>query len=152
MESGSKLFNRYVFNRAASKRNIEKILSAIKTKPMSYYQIAEEIHVNCQTAKNYMKWLNQNGLVYISKWVWQKQGDRSFQVQYFAIGNRQNAPKPKPMTRAEIDKRRREKLKLDKEKLDKVNAKRRLKRQQIKLQPELQIWIRPQKISLSGQT
>ena len=152
MESGSKLFNRYAFNRTASKRNMQKILDLLKKKPMSYYQLAEEIHITYKSVANYLTWMNQQGMVYISKWVFQKQGNRNFQVQYYSLGNKPNVPKPPALTRAEIDKRSRQKRQANKELMDVINAKRRLKRVEFKPQTELQIWMQKQENSSSGQT
>lgn len=150
--SGLKLFDRYAFNRTASRIKLEKIYTQLGKSALNVYEIAKLISTNHKTADSYMRFMKMNKLVYIKHWKFMAVGQRNFQVAYYTLGKKQDAPKPPPMSRSEIDRRRRERIKADKERLDKVNAKRRLKRMGHKLQPELEIWMRKPEDSSSGQT
>lgn len=126
MESGSK--RRYSLSRPAAKQKIEKILSELSEKLLCMNDLKKVANVTHSHIKVYVRHLLETRQIYISKWKLETQGSRTMHWPYYRAGNRKNAVKPPPLTRSEKDKRYRSKLYSDKERLDKVNAKRRAKR------------------------
>lgn len=150
-ESGSKRLNKYAFNKPVSLMKIQRILEEIQKSPKNTNQIGDVVGFSPKTASTYLCFLRSKNQAYIKHWIYEKRGLKDVHVAYWSKGSKPDAIKPLAMTQREIQRRRRAKLKSE-GKMDAINAKRRLNRSGIKIQPELQIWMRKPESSSSGQT
>lgn len=147
-ESGSKKKNRYSFKTQAAQAKIKKILDLTKETPMCAPDLRKNVFLEYGQMRNYLKYLLEKKLIYICKYKIETHGGRTMQWAYYKAGDKKSKPKPKALTCAEKCRRYREIMKTDLERIDKNNAKRRLKRLKVKTDWTAQ-WIMPS--SSSGQ-
>lgn len=134
MVSGSKnkYLNRYSFTTLAAKQRIQRILEALSKKSMCHNEIEKIAFVNHSHTRIYIKHLVQTNQIYISKWVLEKQGNRTMYWPYYSTGNKKSKPKPEALSVSEKCKRYRKKLSKDEERRDALNFRRRAKRMKAK--------------------
>lgn len=130
MVSGSKnkYLNRYSFTTLAAKQRIQRILEALSKKSMCHNEIEKIAFVNHSHTRIYIKHLVQTNQIYISKWVLEKQGNRTMYWPYYSAGNKKSKPKPEALSVSEKCKRYRKKLMKDEDRREEANFRRRAKR------------------------
>ncbi len=95
-------------------------------------EIREKACIAYSHSVNYIYYLLENKLIYISSWKLEKQGQRTMHWPYYRAGNKKSKKKPEPLSVAEKCKRYRQKIKKDADRTDLQNAKRRNRRMKVK--------------------
>lgn len=108
------------FDRRA--KRIERIVAAM-TKPATSRQIAEACYMDVATVHEYFAIMRESGThLHIRRWT--QYGKRNAWVPVYALGKRENAPRPATQTRAE----RYQQYRADPEVVERINANRRHRR------------------------
>lgn len=93
--------NNMAFVRPAAQKKIERLL-AMLAKPMTIHDIAEALPLSKRNAQEYVNHLTERRLVHIAKWARDiKQSGRMYPRPMYQVGDKADAPKPRPLSEPE---------------------------------------------------
>lgn len=116
------------FRMPAAVAKINKILALLSEKPMSIWQLCEQVHTVRRTMQVYLNHLHDNKKIYYSTYKYEKVGNRIMPTRYYKAGNHKDAKKPAPLPAIKRSQIARDRMNQDEEKKEFFLAKRRARR------------------------
>lgn len=104
------------FSRPAALAKLARIRALLEARPMTVRELADAVPLSKRYAQEYLNHLMSQHQVYIKRWVRDvAYSDRMYPRPVYAMGDRANAPAPKPLTSDQRKKRAWERIKADPE-------------------------------------
>lgn len=124
------------FNRPASLAKIDRILEMLTKRGMTVHEVSDALPLTKRNTLDYLTHLHKCGRIFIEKWVRDvDHSERMYPRPMFRAGiNRDDAPKPEPLTADQRKKRAWARIKEDPDRHMTYTLKKRVKR--LKLRPD----------------
>lgn len=95
-----------MFNTPLAKRRIEHIQYLLRRENLTAYEIADGIHMQRSSARPYVRFLHQNGMIHIAEWRKQVRTTKSWGfTPVYCWRKATDAPRPPRMANAEVYRR-----------------------------------------------
>lgn len=90
--------NRMSFKKEAAFAKIERIISLLQENPVTAHELAILVPISKRHVQEYLNHLVLERRVFIIRWARDvKHSERMYPRPIYAVGNRRNAPKPRPL-------------------------------------------------------
>lgn len=133
------------FSTTLSLMRIKRILDMLSAKPTNVLAIAAALPISKRWAHKYLKHMHANGQIHITRWDKEvAERAKRHAIEIWAAGPGEDAPRPEPDGHLDRSRRAWKRLRADQDRLERVNARRRVKRRIKAKRPDIAAaWITP---------
>lgn len=115
------------FESEMAARRILRIQELLRKERLKIYEIAAGIHMSVRWTNAYIRYLRNANQIYIAEWT-REARQRQIHIPLYTWGLGTDAAKPEALSAKQREQRRRDAIKLDKDRYDLELARRRAKR------------------------